>query len=173
VWHPAGVGAPDALMMALVSRQLRVETSGSGHEVLAMGCVEQQKGGAGLIVVLDGRGGELAEQSRVLEAMERFCPSALVWVYEEGANPPLRGFVEKGRAAKGAVHETIQKPVQSPVQKSGVEIARPKLRLSGTGGNGTIGSGTNGSGQMKNASDVLDKDELSALFGSGDAGEQA
>jgi len=164
VWHPAGVGAPDALMMALVSRQLRVETSGSGHEVLAMGCVEQQRGGAGLIVVLDGRGGELAEQSRVLEAMERFCPSALVWVYEDGANPPLRGFVEKSKAAGVAV----QKPAHKLVQNASAETARPKLRLSGTGG-----LGTNGSGQVIKASDVLDGDELSALLGKDDVGEKA
>ena len=164
MWHPVGVGAPGALVDALISRQLRVETSGWGHEVLAMGCVEQQRGGAGLIVVIDGCGGELAEQSRVLEAMERFCPSALVWVYEDGANPPLRGFVEKSKAASVAVQE--------PAAKLSVENARPEtrptLRLSGTGENGT-----NGSGQVMNASDVLDGDELSALLGKDDVGEKA
>ncbi|MEQ9207807.1 MAG: hypothetical protein RLN78_10605 [Phycisphaerales bacterium] len=172
MWHPVGVGAPGALVDALISRQLRVETSGSGHEVLAMGCVEQQRGGAGLIVVLDGRGGELAEQSRVLEAMERFCPSALVWVYEVGANPPLRGFVEKSMAAGVAVqepaHKSAHKSGHKQVQKASAETARPRLRLSGTGG-----LGTNGSGQVMNASDVLDGDELSALLGKDDVGEQA
>ncbi len=168
MWHPVGVGAPGALVDALISRQLRVETSGSGHEVLAMGCVEQQRGGAGLIVVLDGRGGELAEQSRVLEAMERFCPSALVWVYEDGANPPLRGFVEKSKAARVAVQEPAHKSVHKQVQNASAETARPKLRLSGTGG-----LGTNGSGQVMNASDVLDGDELSALLGKDDVGEKA
>ena len=152
MWHHRGVESPGALLRALSSRGLGsergVETSGSGHEVLAIGCREQQKG-RGLIVVLDGGGAELREQGRVIEGMERFCPSALVWVYEEGANPPLRGFVEK--------HESvIPDPAGSVSPK---EVGRkaeqpPVLRL----------AGTNGSSNVLRASDVLDQDELRALL---------
>ncbi len=149
IWHRAGAKAPAALVRALSSRGLRVETSGSAHEVLAIGCAQQQRADGGVIVVLDGGGSELDEQSRVLGAMERFCPLARVWVYEEGANPPLRGFVDMDKdVAEPKAAAEVQQRVET--QKS----ERPSLRI----------SGRNGSGSALKASDVLDKDELAALL---------
>jgi len=158
VWHRDGVASSAALLKGLASRGLGsgrgVETSGSGHEVLAMGCAEQQKG-RGLIVVLDGGGVELESQSRVIEAMERFCPSGLVWVYEEGANPPLRGLVGTGGRLRAVA------PVAPVVPKGNGTVGGagggPALRLSGLNGGVKNGSGLT-------ASDVLDRDELAALL---------
>ena len=158
VWHRAGVGAAasEALLTALSSRGLRVETSGSGHEVLGIACAQQQRidaGGMGLILVLDGAGESdgLEDQDRVLEAMERFCPSGLVWVYEEGANPPLRGVVEKGKATR---------PVVEPMRRPAIQCAEPPvLRLAGQD------EGDQGSTKKPlQTSDVLDQDELAALL---------
>ncbi len=158
IWHRAGAKAPAALVRALSSRGLRVETSGSAHEVLAIGCAQQQRadggrvggvGGGGVIVVLDGGGSELDQQSRVLSALERFCPLARVWVYEEGANPPLRGFVD---SSKDAAEPKAAAEVQERAERQRSE--RPSLRI----------SGNNGSGSALKASDVLDKDELAALL---------
>lgn len=146
-----------------------VETSGSGHEVLAMGCRAQQrmgavegeagdgKSGRGLIVVLDGGGADLEEQGRVLEAMERFSPCVLVWVYEEGANPPMRGLVGKGGKLAGY---SGRAGIGSAAEKAedGESQERPRLRLAG-GGNDRSASGDG-----LTASDVLDGDELAALL---------
>jgi len=158
VWHQRGAASSPALLKALASRGLRVETSDSEHEVLAMGCREQQLG-RGLIVVLDGNGAELRDLSRVLEAMKQYGPLGLVWIYTEGANPPLTGFVEKegtrvpqrkmsaGEPARMAVADTEPAEPDEP----------PKLRLSGLNE-----AAKNGSGLV--TSDVLDQDELAALL---------
>lgn len=156
MWHRSGVEASGSLLSALASRGLRVETSGSGHEVLAIGCREQQKG-RGLIVVLDGGGYGgvgLDQQDRVIEGMERFCPSGLVWVYEEGANPPLRGFVGTG----GRLRAVAPAPVAAERKgNTNGPIDGPVLRLSGLNGGVKNGSGLT-------ASDILDRDELAALL---------
>lgn len=156
VWHHAGESSSEALLTALSSRGLRVETSGSGHEVLGIACAQQQRidtGGMGLILVLDmaGLDGGLEDQDRVLEAMERFCPSGLVWVYEEGANPPLRGFVEKVEA-KGVPTERSVDPVRAPATR---KVEPPVLRLAGR---------DESQKEPLRASDVLDQDELAALL---------
>jgi len=170
VWHRCGVESSAALLKALASRGLGglrgVETSGSGHEVLAMGCREQQKGAGGLVVVLDGGGQGLDQQDRVVEGIERFCPSALVWVYEEGANPPLRGFVGTGGTVRAAIQavsesESGSKSGSGPNGNAngsvGGSVGGPALRLSGVNGGVKSGSGLR-------ASDVLDRDELAALL---------
>lgn len=164
-----------------------VETSSSGHEVLAMGCAAHQRierrlgeqnseqdgeqdGGArgrGLIVVLDGGGEELADQDRVLEAMERFSPTALVWVYEEGANPPMRGLVGRGGKIAGYSGQAtigsavVQDPRATAPKR---EEARPKLRLAGRTEDRAVGRTGDRSGEGLTASDVLDGDELAALL---------
>ncbi|MGJ8637325.1 MAG: hypothetical protein ACSHX5_10815 [Phycisphaerales bacterium] len=166
-----------------------METSSSGHEVLAMGCAAQRRverdergqdqgrRGRGLIVVLDGGGEDLVDQDRVLEAMERFSPSALVWVYEEGANPPMRGLVGKGGRVGGVgARPTIGSAVQvAPGEKVAGRSSseRPVLRLAGRvngQSNGQSNGQANGelktksNGQGLSASDVLDGDELAALL---------
>lgn len=160
VWH-RGNGIAQALRTALESRGMVVETSGSGHEVLAMGCAAQQRmepdqglAGRGLIVVLDGGGGDLDDQARVLEAMERFSPAVLMWVYEEGANPPMRGLVGKGGRV-GAVAGDVVAEVADRQRADD----RPALRLIGGSQNGAPKNG-----QRLTASDVLDGDELAALL---------
>ena len=114
-----------------------------------MGCAQQMRG-KGLIVVLDGGGGGegLDQQSRVLEGMEQYCPLGLVWVYTEGANPPLRGFVEK---VGKVVVDTQAVPDTNGTGEG------PVLRLAGS--NGAVKTGASLS-----ASDVLDHDELAALL---------
>lgn len=170
VWHRgSAIGRP--LRNALESRGIVVETSRSGHEVLAMGCAAQQRienhtdgGGRGLIVVLDGGGADLMDQDRVLEAMERFSPSVLVWVYEEGANPPMRGLVGKGgRVGASSARPTLGSAVvASPsVKVADRSIERPALRMAGRL-NGQKKGKSNGHGLS--ASDVLDGDELAALL---------
>ena len=167
MWHRCGVEASAALMKALGSRGLRVETSGSGHEVLAMGCAEQQKG-RGLIVVLDGGGEGLDSQDRVIEGMERFCPSGLVWVFEEEANPPLRGLVGTGGrlrvvapvvAGADGHEKAIGNGTVGGIGRGigGKADEGPVLRLSGVNGGGQSVRGLT-------ASDVLDRDELAALL---------
>ena len=128
-----------------------------------MGCAVQQKvdgGGSGLIVVLDGGGGDLPEQGRVLEAMERFCPSGLVWAYEHGANPPLRGVVGKGKARVGSgLNGAVPVGVESSERVAG---SGARLRLAGGDVQEKSAAGSGG-GDLR-ASDVLDQDELAALL---------
>lgn len=117
-----------------------------------MGCRDQQRmdqSRAGLIVVLDAGDPELPDQSRVLESLERFAPSALVWIYQEGANPPLRGLVQKETKAES------KSGIQDQPDSTQLAESRPPLRLAGT--NETCK-------QPLRASDVLEQDELSALL---------
>lgn len=79
-----------------------------------MACAVQQqlKGDTrGLIVVLDGNGRELQDLGRVIESMDRYAPSALIWVFDASANPPLSGFVrvESGLVDAGPVPQTLIK----------------------------------------------------------------
>lgn len=177
VWHQgSGIGRP--LRTALESRGIVVETSRSGHEVLAMGCAAQQRienhesgHGRGLIVVLDGGDADLMDQGRILDAMERFSPSALVWVYEEGANPPMRGLVGKGGrvggySARPTLGSAVVAVVASPSEKvAGRSAEQPALRLAGRVKDQSVGQANGKSNrQVLSASDVLDGDELAALL---------
>ena len=135
VWHHPGVSVHKSLIGALGSRGLRVETSGSGHEVLAMACAVQQQldgGTRGLIVVLDGNGQQLQDLGRVIESMDRYAPSALIWVFAASANPPLSGFVrtESGLVDTGPVQKA---PVTRDVEV-GVKIQSnlPELKFKTT-----------------------------------------
>ncbi|MFK7758625.1 MAG: hypothetical protein AB8C13_01620 [Phycisphaerales bacterium] len=193
VWHHPGVSVHQSLIGALSSRGLRVETSDSGHEVLAIACAVQQQlqeSARGLIVVLDRSGRDLEDLSRVIESMDRYAPSGLVWEFDPSANPPLSGFVRTGAERVQAVSQKddaeigikIQfnssspklNPAEGPVLKlSGGQIN--SVNGSGTTGSGVTGSGVTGSGitgsgivgpgiNPVQTSDVLNQEELSALL---------
>ncbi len=83
--------------------------------------------------------------------MERFAPGALIWVYDESANPPLRAFVEQ-RQTKPAPRSA--NPPAAPTPK---RVGPPKLKLSGSERDEPVTS-----------ADILDQDELDALLGTDD-----
>ncbi len=147
VWRPLGSPRSDALIGALSKRDFRVQTTDSRHEALAIAAVAHRKHEA-LVLVMD-RAPEIARRDRTLEAIERFAPGALLWVYDESANPPLRAFVE---------HQTKPAPrapsVQTPPPRRG---APPGLRLTGSDRDEPVSS-----------ADILDQDELDALLGTDD-----
>lgn len=131
---------------------MSVQTTDSRHEALSIACVAHRKHRA-LVVVLD-RAPEIIQRDRALEAIERFAPGALIWVYDESANPPLRAFVEQPKPEpKARVH---QEPAPSPRPKPR-RTAPPGLRLTGSDRDEPVSS-----------ADILDQDELDALLGTND-----
>ena len=149
VWRPLGSEVSPTLIGALAKRDLRVQTTDSRHEALAISCVAHRRH-APLVVVLD-RSPDIAQRDRTLEAMERFAPGALIWVYDESANPPLRAFVEQ-RQTKPAPRSA--NPPAAPTPK---RVGPPKLKLSGSERDEPVTS-----------ADILDQDELDALLGTDD-----
>ena len=153
VWRPGTTEPSAALSSALIKRDLRVQTTDSRHEALAVACVAHRKGEA-LVVVLD-RADDLHQRERTLESIERFAPGALVWVFDERANPPLRAFVPQAAPAPRPAAPP-PRPASAGGPRSGPKP--PGLRLTGSEPDGPISS-----------ADVLNQDELDALLGRDEA----
>jgi hypothetical protein len=125
VWVDGPGGVPSALERVLVSRGMEPVRVGSGHGALAELCVAERAGSRSALILCG-----VGEADRVLGAVERFAPSAVVWVFEAGANPPLRALVvqavkkeEKAEPARGAAERT-----NGAAGASGVETD-PLMRL--------------------------------------------
>lgn len=122
VWVDGPGGVPSALERVLVSRGLQPVQVRSGHGALAELCLTERAGVRSALILCG-----VGEADRVLAGVERFAPSAVVWVFEAGANPPLRAVVgrkkEKVEPAKAA---TQRENAASEVNRNGVD---PLMRL--------------------------------------------
>ncbi len=112
VWTVGSGPVPPVLERVLVRRGLTPVAVGSGYAALAELCLAE-RAGVRSVLILCGTG----EVQRVLGAVERFAPSSVVWVFEPGANPPLRALVEKRDERRPAVSG------QAPGADSGVGSA--------------------------------------------------
>jgi len=151
VLRPGAAPRSEPLVRALERRAMRVSTTDSRHEALAVACVAHRSREP-LALVLD-RADELKDLDRTLESIERFAPGALVWVFDESANPPLRAFVPPTSGAdRTPEHE--QSPIAPSARPKPGASATPNLRLTGAEPDEPISS-----------ADILDQDELDALLG--------
>lgn len=130
----------------------------SPHAALAELCLAQRAGSKAALIVCGVR-----EVARLVAAVERFAPGAVVWVYEDGANPPLRPLVLTLKApapqdTPPARPTTAKKDPRFPalVRENGLKHAP-----------GPVDAVRQG--PPKSARDVLDDDELEMLL----AGEKA
>lgn len=121
VWVGGPGGVASALEAVLVRRGLSPLVVRSGHLALAELCVAQGAGERAALILCGVEGSE-----RVLAAVERFAPLAVVWVYDEGANPPLRPVVEKKKTVPAEAPSVPARDVPAASARKGVD---PLLRI--------------------------------------------
>lgn len=157
VWTAAGRPVPPSLAGALGARGVSIVHAGNAHTAMAELCLAQRAGErAGLILCGP------VDAGRVLDAAERFAPRAVVWVYEEGANPPLRPLVQRARPEP---EPAPQAPAPGPVAgRNGAGVLR-LVREAGL----KASNGRADASEAVTARDVLDDAELEMLL----AGERA
>ncbi len=94
LWHAHGRKPPPELLSALSRRQLIVRAVDNGFAALAEVCVlDHRTPGRAILLLVEPTA--LDEPESVLEAARRYTPGAVLWVYEPGANKPLRELVEE------------------------------------------------------------------------------
>lgn len=89
VWTEPSADLPDALARVLRVRGLDPVHTRSPHQALAELCLAEHTGRRAVLILSDA-----PDPERVLAAAERFAPGAVVWIYQPGANPPLRPIVQ-------------------------------------------------------------------------------
>ncbi|MCC5822196.1 MAG: hypothetical protein LAT64_13975 [Phycisphaerales bacterium] len=89
VWTDPSADLPDALARVLLARGLDPVHTRSPHNALAEVCLAEHAGRRAVLILADA-----PDPERVLAAAERFAPGAVVWIYQPGANPPLRPIVQ-------------------------------------------------------------------------------
>ncbi len=183
VWTPPDAPLPDALVRVLSKRGLAPDHARSAYEALAA-LVAAQRAGSRSAVVLAG----VQDTARLLAAAERFAPDAIVWIFDEAANPPLFPLVSKKTRAQdkppAAPDEprvedtpaTITEPKPAPPSRSppGRVVTRPtELKIAPQPADPSNGAaqviGRENRPQTISARDVLEDAELEALL----AGETA
>lgn len=112
---------PPVLEAVLVRRGLAPLGVGSGHAALAELCVAQRAGERAALILCGVEGSE-----RVLAAAERFAPRSVVWVYDEGANPPLHPVVERKKTVPVESPSVPARDVPAVPPRNGVD---PLLRI--------------------------------------------
>lgn len=131
VLHPEGRPPREGLLAALGRHGLDVVVSSSPHLAFAEVCRAGVRGQAVRRVLLLTEPERMVGTDRLALALERYCPGAVCWVYQPGANPPVRGYVLKG--AVGGVVSPSPEPVRLAVEPSKPAPARragsPMLRL--------------------------------------------
>lgn len=98
LWTPRGTLPPRELEVELSKKGITHRSSDNSHGAMAMlaGWAREHAEGRGAVRVLI-----LVEPSRLdgvhalLNALDRYTPDAVRWVYKSGANPALRAFVEE------------------------------------------------------------------------------
>jgi len=127
VWTGPGVRMPHELLRVLTDRGLAPVQADSGFAALAELCVAERAGdadrtGPRSLLVLAG----VEDPERVLAAIERFAPSARVWVYEPGASPPLRAHAVPGVPARpknpGLTRADVDAAMRKP--RAGAKLVR-------------------------------------------------
>lgn len=107
VWTDPGGAIAPKLVEVLSARGLPPVHANSTHAALAELCLAERAGVRAALILSTP-----ADASRLLAAVERFAPSAVVWTFQSGANPPLRPFVLRPKAAGPAPARTA--PVAPP-----------------------------------------------------------
>ncbi len=136
IWHPRGSLPPDQLVQALDKPQLAwrawdndllafAEVCGEGRDSAVSGCV--------LLLVEPGR---LANLGAVLDAVERFRPLTLAWIFDPTAEPALASLSldeARRRFAPGARPKVATKAGAirnfAKAKRSAEPPAPPRLRL--------------------------------------------
>lgn len=161
VWTEPGAPLPPDLDRVLRKRGMPPAHAPSPHLALAEVCLAQRSGLRSALILAG-----VGDPARVLAAVERFAPLAVVWTFEAGANPPLRPFVPpnapNGRerdTPPPALVEGERRPTPAPVPRTELKLGVPPPDP----GKGKAPSRT------ISARDVLDDDELEMLL----AGEKA
>ncbi len=160
VWTERSGVVPVRLEGVLHARGLIPVRVDSPHAALAELCLAQRAGSKAVLIVCGVR-----EVARLVAAVERFAPGAVVWVYEEGANPPLRPLV---LTPKAPVPTDARTPPARP------ENGRPGARFPALVRENGLKHPPGPVDAVrreppKSARDVLDDDELEMLL----AGEKA
>lgn len=120
VWTDASARIAPSLARVLSSRGLEPTHAASAHTALAELCLDQ-RAGRRPVLILDG----VHDPARLLAGVERFAPDAVVWIFEPGANPPLRPVVlPNARQAKPVERSKVEiKPTQKPTPKPAAPAA--------------------------------------------------
>lgn len=156
---------PSALEAVLVKRGLTPVRVGSGHGALAELCMAERAGVRSALILCG-----VGEADRVLAGVERFAPSAVVWVFDAGANPPLRALVVRKEEKVGPAKspERTNGTAGSPVGGSGASRGNtdPLMRLVRENGlkNGVPAADRVVRERAVSARDILDDAELEMLL---------
>lgn len=169
LWHPESGSPSPALVKVMGKRGFSIAPVSSQHLAFAAMC-KYAKSSRRVVLVLDARG-ELVGVDRVLDAMERFAPSAICWQHTEGANPPIIPLVRTERKQA--------EPVKERTDSHTAGQSDPELRLVGKeqaqekpSANQIIKPTVLSTpSQPLNTRDVLDADELDALL-AGELGDE-
>lgn len=134
------------------------------HAALAELCLAQRAGLKSALVLSGVEGAD-----RLLSAAERFAPDAVVWIYDPGANPPLRPFVgSQGVHAPTVLPATVNQPVQGdrPPRPSAPELKLARPSSDHADSAPVSGSGVSPAPRPRpvSAMDVLDDAELAMLL---------
>lgn len=100
LWHVRGRRPPVELLGALARRGLVVRAVQSSYAALAELCLAHATSRTAILLLVEPE--TLAEPQAALEAARRYTPGAVLWVYEAGANKPLRELVEERMIAPPA-----------------------------------------------------------------------
>ncbi|MEQ8770803.1 MAG: hypothetical protein RIB60_09885 [Phycisphaerales bacterium] len=147
---------PDAALLGALDRHgLQARPVSSAHGAMAELCRPANRGSKRVLLIADE--GARAAAERVLRAAKRYAPETACWMYEPGANPPLRAHVEAGAAAAEA------SPEEHPVRSERAPTGSPMLRLIAAD---EPMPATNGLGEDEEptAERVLSTDELTMLL---------
>lgn len=178
VWTEASGVVASALTRVLRARGMEPVAAGSAHAALAELCLAQRAGVRSALIVSGVR-----EVARVVSAVERFAPGAVVWIYEEGANPPLRPLVLSHRGSEASAAApggggASDRPAKAPAPKAVEDPKRndPLMRLVRENGLKRADSAADSSGQESigrapsvSSRDILNDAELEMLL----SGEKA
>ena len=93
LWHAKGRRPPAELLGALARRGMTVRAVQSSFAALAELCMLDAASRQAILLLVEPD--SLPEPQDVLEAARRYTPGAVLWVYEQGANKPLRELVEE------------------------------------------------------------------------------
>jgi len=119
VWTPPGDAMPAPLDSVLQRRGIDPMHCDAPCPVIAELCLAERDAddaddsgpsGPRSVLILAG----VRDPGRMLSAIERFAPSAQVWIYEPGANPPLRAFVVRPMPAAVNQDQTDAPAISSP-----------------------------------------------------------
>jgi len=146
--------SPDAALLGALDRHgLRARPVASAHGAMAELCRPADRGSKRVLLIADE--GARTPAERVLRASKRYAPETTCWIYQPGANPPLRALVEEEGAAVA--------PAEPPARPDPVPTGSPMLRLIAAD---EPMPATNGLGEEEEPTTerVLSTDELTMLL---------